>query len=216
MRVIDLSHTIHPGMPLFPGAAPPRLEKTATLEKDGFVEHRVSMCTHTGTHIDVPSHIIAGGLTLDRLASGHFMGRAAVIDVSMLAGKIIEVKNLKPYEEAISKVDHLILKTGWEKYWGDRRYFEGFPVLDSGAAEWLCNFGLKGIGIDAVSVDPVESHDVPVHRILFRKDLIIIENLTNLDAIGEDMFFFSCLPLRIQGCEGSPVRAVAFFPDEVS
>jgi arylformamidase len=208
MKIVDLSHSIHSEISVFPGTEPPKLEQATSLEKDGFVEHKITMYTHTGTHIDVPSHISADGLTIDQLDIDHFMGKAAVIDLTEFKAEVINKEILAPYASLISKIEYLILRTGWEKYWGHRRYFKGFPSLDPGAAQWLGTFKLKGIGIDTISIEPVESKTFPVHRILFKNNIMIVENLAHLEKVGDEIFTFSCLPLKFKKGDGSPVRAV--------
>ncbi len=206
--MVDLSHLIRPDMPVFPGTEQPKIERAASLEKDGFVEHRVTMYTHTGTHIDVPSHITSDGPTVDQMEIGHFIGKAAVIDVSGIKPGEISREALTPHAGLISRIEYLILKTGWGKYWGAQKYFEGFPSLGKDAAEWLCGFKLKGIGVDAISIDPIDSKNFPVHKIFFKNGIVIVENLANLDEVGGKIFMFYCMPLKFQNGGGSPVRAV--------
>lgn len=87
---------------------------------------------------------------------------------------------------------------------------EIFPVLSKVACSWLINFELKGVGLDVISIDPVDDTlDLINHRIVLGKGMVIIENLTNLDLIGDELFTFSCLPLKIENADGSPVRAIA-------
>jgi kynurenine formamidase len=207
-KIVDLSHLIYPEMLVFPGTEQPRLQPVSSLEKDGFIEHKLTMCTHTGTHIDLPSHLSADGPTINQIDINHFMGKAAVIDCTGLASEVITREKLLPHASLISRLDFVILKTGWVKYWRDSRYFKDFPVLDTGAAQWLGNFKLKGIGIDAISVEPVNAKSYPVHRMLFKHNMLIVENLAHLENVGDEIFTFSCLPLKIKNGEGSPVRAV--------
>jgi kynurenine formamidase len=207
-KIIDLSHLIEPLMTVFPGSERPKIEKARSFGKDGFVEHRVKMFTHTGTHVDVPGHILAGGLTLDKIDVSRFVGKAVVLDFSEFKTEFITRDTLKPYKRLISKIEFLIIRTGWDKYWGKQQYFKGFPVLDAEAAQWLCGFKLKGVGVDTISVDPVESKTIPIHRVLFKKNIIIIENLTNLGELEKEVFTFTCLPLKLKNGDGSPVRAV--------
>jgi len=207
-NIIDLSHVIETGMPVYPGTERPKIEKARSLEVNGYVEHRVTMFTHTGTHVDMPGHIMAGGITLDKIDISRFVGKAAVLDFTKFKNGFITKEKFKPYKKLISKIEFLIIRTGWDKYWGKQRYFKGFPVLDAGAAEWLREFKLKGVGVDTISVDPAESKTIPVHRVLFKNNFIIVENLTNLGKLGKCVFTFSCLPLKFQNGDGSPVRAV--------
>ncbi len=209
MKITDLTHLIHSEMPVFPGTEQPIFEKANTLENDGFEEAKFTMYTHTGTHIDAPAHMLNNGYCLDDLEIEHFIGNAVVLDFSDKEMTVIDVNSLKPYEEKIKNVEFIIIKTGWSKYWGDKKYYEDFPSLSEEAAQWLSELNLKGIGIDAISIDAINSTTFAVHKILLSKKIIIIENLTNLDFISEEYFILSILPLKNKDADGSPVRAIS-------
>lgn len=209
MKIIDLTHEICSDMPVFPGTEPPIIKRANTFEKDGFREAKITMYSHTGTHIDAPAHMLDNGEYLDDLGIDHFIGNAIVLDYSNLETHLIDVQKLMPYEDKIKKVEFIIIKTGWSKYWGEKRYFEDFPALTEEAANWLAKFSLKGIGIDAISIDSINSKSFSVHKILLSKKILIIENLTNLDSINDEFFVLSILPLKNMDADGSPVRAIA-------
>jgi len=210
MKVIDLTHTISPHMPVYPGTEPPVITAACSLEKDGFVERRITLYSHTGTHMDAPAHILQGAKTLDALPVSHFTGRACALALTGLESPAIGVGELEPYAELMDRVDFVLLHTGWGRFWGSGRYFEGYPVLTEEAARYLCGRSLKGVGVDAISVDPTPSEKLPVHRILLERDIVVVENLANLEALPEGVFRFACFPLKLQDADGSPVRAVAF------
>ncbi len=209
MKIIDLTHSIHPSMPVFPGTEPPVFQEANTLEKDGFAETKITFYSHTGTHMDAPAHMVEGGLFLDQYPIDHFIGEALIMDFTDSDSDEIDIEKLMLYEEKISKVDFIILKTGWSKYWGKGEYFDKFPALSENAAQWLSNFKLKGIGIDAISIDSMESTAFRVHHTFFERNMVIIENIANLDAIENETFIFSCMPLKTQKADGSPIRAIA-------
>jgi Predicted metal-dependent hydrolase len=196
-------------MPVFPGTEQPILEKANTLEKDGFQEAKITMYSHTGTHIDAPAHMLSNGPYLDNLDIEHFIGNATILDFSNGKMELIDVDSLKPYEEKIKNVEFIIIKTGWSKYWGDKKYYEDFPSLSEESAKWLSEFNLKGIGIDAISIDNIKSTTFAVHKILMSKNIIIIENLTNLNSISKEYFILSIMPLKNKNADGSPVRAIS-------
>ena len=81
------------------------------------------------------------------------------------------------------------------------------------AADWICGFSLKGLGVDAISVDPPEIPVLPVHRRLLEQQMVLVENLTRLQDLPQSGFTFFALPLPIQDGDGSPVRAVAMISD---
>jgi kynurenine formamidase len=209
MKVIDLTHALSGATPVFPGTEPPVITDAFTIAKNGFAEKSLQFVSHTGTHIDAPGHILAGASRLDDFSADRFLGPGLVMDVSAVCGRRIEPGDLRHYEGGLRTADFALLHTGWGKFWGAAEYFGPYPVLSIDAARWLAGFKLKGIGVDAISADEVDSTVFDVHRILFAANLLIIENLTGLEAlIGRD-FVFSCLPLKITGGDGSPVRAVA-------
>lgn len=207
MKVTDLTHIIYDNMPVFPGTEQPVFEKANTIERDGFQEAKVTMYSHTGTHIDAPAHMLSNGLYLDNFDIDHFIGNATILDFSNGNVQFINVESLIPYEEKIKNVEFVIIKTGWSRYWGDKKYYEDFPSLSVESARWLSGFNLKGIGIDAISIDDIKSTTFAVHKVLMPENIIIIENLTNLNAIRSEYFILSIMPLKNKNADGSPVRA---------
>ncbi|MGM0565950.1 MAG: cyclase family protein [Bacteroidota bacterium] len=208
MKVTDLSHTIHNNITVFNEAERPSIEKAATIENDGYAQLRFTMYTHNSTHIDAPAHMVKGGKTLTDFLPESFTGKAFVADVKNAAQRITK-EHLAPYEENLKACDFILLDTGWAEKWNTDAYKTGFPVLEPKAAEWLTQFNLKGIGLDTISIDPVDSVEVPNHHIVLGNDMLIIENLTGLDKAGKGVFWFSCFPLKIENADGSPIRAIA-------
>lgn len=209
MKIIDLTHRIDSEMPVFPGTEKPIIQKANTIEKDGFAEVKITMYSHTGTHMDAPAHMIAQGFELDKFPIEQFIGKSIILDFSNIHTRIIDVNTLKGHEEKIKLVEFLIIKTGWSQYWGSEAYYKAFPALSDEAALWLTQFHLKGVGIDAISIDDMDSVTFAVHKRLMEKNILIIENLTNLDEVGEEPFTLSVLPLKTKDADGSPIRAVA-------
>lgn len=214
MNVVDLSHFITESMSVYPGSGPPRIVDACTVVKNGFAEKLLSLYSHTGTHIDAPGHILAGAATLDKLAVEHFLGPGCVLNVSGGKGTQIEINDLKKEEERIAAAEFVLLHSGWAKYWGDSRYFTAYPVLTAAAAHWLAGFNLKGIGMDMISPDPMDSASLATHKVFFEKNMVIVENLANLEMLIGKEFLFSCLPLKIAAGDGSPVRAVAILDNQ--
>ena len=168
------------------------------------------MYTHSGTHMDAPAHIFKSGLTLDQYNSEYFVGKAIILDMIDIENATIDLKSLVPFENSIKNMDYLIFNTGKSKHWGTDKYFVEYPVLTCEAAQWLVDsFGLKGIGVDAISIDKEGDSLLPIHHIFLKQGKVIIENLTNLDQMKEAHFTFSCLPLKIKDADGSPIRAIA-------
>lgn len=210
--IIDLTHTIKPDMPMYPGTAAPVMTTTGTLLKNGYREATLQLSSHSGTHMDAPSHLLQDGSPLDVMPVSQFYGRAAVLDVSELGpGGIITEDYLRARKDILLYAEYVLFYTGWEKLWNDPGYFGPFPVPDPDAARYLLSSGLKGIGTDALSVDPLESRELPVHRILLGGGLVIVESLCLHKIIGRQDVMFFALPLKFGQADGAPVRAVAEF-----
>ncbi|RYD04231.1 hypothetical protein N752_15415 [Desulforamulus aquiferis] len=145
---------------------------------------------------------------MDLFGTEYFFGPAMVIDVSK--SKEISLVQLTPLRSELEQVNFVILYTGWDRHWGTKEYFKGFPVLTAEAAKWLVSLRLKGVCIDAISVDAVkDTPTLPVHRILLGNDVLVIENLTNLHELIGVKITFCCLPLKTQHADGAPARAIA-------
>ncbi|MDF1569197.1 MAG: cyclase family protein [Spirochaetaceae bacterium] len=212
MKVLDLTHLMEEGMPVYPGTEQPSFSGAFSVTEHGFREARLTMLTHTGTHLDAPAHILNGGSTLEKLPVDAFVGQAAVIDVSGVTDRI-EKSALLHAAEDIAELDFVILRTGWEGRWGVDSYFSGFPTLSPDAARWLTGFRLKGIGFDCISADAAETTDFEIHKIVLGAGIIIIENLRGLDALPDTAFRFAAFPLKLKDGDGSPVRAVGMWDE---
>jgi arylformamidase len=212
-KVIDLTHLMNEGMPVYPDTVPPVFESYNTIPKDGFAELKMILCTHIGTHIDAPCHILERAKSLDRFPLEKFIGDAIVIPCQNMDE--IGVEFLLSYKEKISQIEFVLFYTGCQRTWGTPDYFGDFPTLSREATQWLAGFELKGVGFDAISADkivPVEeasSESLGNHRILLGKEILLIENLTNLDLLPSGTFSFHCVPLKVENADGSPVRALA-------
>ncbi len=207
MNVIDLTHTIKEDMPVFPGSESPILEITSVVERDGFAERKITLYSHTGTHMDAPMHMIPGGLGLDEFSGDKFFGPGVVVDAKNEIKIGLEI--LYKYVDEIEKSDFILINTGWDRYWGEDRYYRGFPCLTEEAAKWLAQKDIKGVGIDAISVDPMDSEEFYIHKIFLEKDIVIVENLKLLETLLGKEFHLSCMPLKLERSDGSPIRAVA-------
>lgn len=212
MKILDLTHSITPDMPVYPGTEQPVIITGCSIDEVGFLEKKLTFFSHTGTHIDAPAHLIKGQRTLDMFPIDHFYGPGLLLNFEN-SNRSIGLAKLEPYQDQIARVHFVLLYTGWSKYWGSEKYFTDYPVLSLEAAEWLSefpDFNLKGLGIDTLSADSAETTDYPVHKLLLEKNIIIIENLVNIEELHASKFNFSCFPLSFEDADGSPVRAVAY------
>lgn len=213
MKVLDLTHVIESGMPVFPGTEPPVLEAACTCEENGFKETRIAMFSHTGTHMDAPAHLFTGRTTLDAFPPEQFIGKALVIDcTSLREGESITMAQLRLYGEKVENADFLLFYLGWDKRWGTEDYFGDYPCIDDEVLDYILAGDYKGIGFDVIGLDPIADGNLTRHKKLFRnKDIVNIENLCNLGQCGSDLFWFGCFPLKFTDCDGAPIRAIAWF-----
>jgi kynurenine formamidase len=213
--IIDLTHTITPDTFVYPGTPAPAFSSTRTLTRDGARETLLQMGSHTGTHMDAPRHILPDGSGLDQLPVSQFCGRAVVLDVSDLEpGSVITADFLRAQNGTLRSADYALIYTGWEKKWGTEAFLgDPFPILDEESARYLVCCGLKGVGTDAISVDPVGTENFPAHHVLLGGGLVIVENLCLKKLVGRKDIMFFALPLKFEDADGAPVRAVAEFRD---
>ena len=119
---------------------------------------------------------------------------------------------VRKYGKKAEQADFLLFHLGWDKRWGTDDYFGDYPCLDETVLDYIISGNYKGIGFDVIGLDPVNDVNLIRHKKLFENSQIVnIENLKNLELCGSDLFWFSCFPLKLENCDGSPVRAVAWF-----
>ena len=208
MRVVDLTHTICADMPVFPGDDAPQLAQAGSYETDGYRATMLRMSTHVGTHMDAPAHIFADGTTIDALPSSHFMGKAVVVDCrDVCEGGAITMKQVRACGQAVEQADFLLFNSGW----GTPEYFGDYPCIDDDVLDFVIEREFKGVGFDVMRIDPIWDESLPRHKkLLAGRDVVNIENLTNLDQCGRGLFDFGCFPLKIENGDGSPCRAIAW------
>jgi kynurenine formamidase len=227
MQIIDLTHTIHDDMQIYPGDIRPSIRRDLTHEKDYCHVDLLTLGSHTGTHIDAPYHFLKDGQKIDEIPAHRFIGRGILVDVSGKSARdLIDHADLEPFTADIKKGDFVILKTGWDRYFGMQQYLQ-HPFLGADAGRLLLDLGVSLVGIDALNVDasyPLASDsesldtgggvtaddNYPIHGILLGNDILIVENLCNLDKIDQKFGFYSFLPLKLKESDGSPIRAVFY------
>lgn len=211
MKIIDLTHTISENMPVYPGTERPKLEVANTYEESGFKETLLTMFSHTGTHMDSPSHLFEKRTTLDSFKVEQFVGKGLVIDCSDLQeGQRITMKYIEEVKEEADKAEFILFYTGWDKHWGTSSYFGDYPYITEEVAEYLIKSKKKGVGLDVIGIDPISDENLTIHKKLFAEtDIVVIENLTCLDKVGDKLFSFCALPIKFKDSDGAPIRAIA-------
>ncbi len=202
MNLIDLTHTFGQDMPVYPGDPPVRLEQITRIGPDEYNMFCLCSGMHVGTHMDAPLHMIAGGRFMCDIPPNQFFGRGRLIDAR--GHRSITSDLLKTAD--IRKGDIVLILTGWYHRFHDAAYYRDFPDITPDFARQLVRSGVSIIGLDTPSPDrsPFE-----VHKILLSGQVLIIENLTNLEAlVGVEDFDVVALPAKFQ-CEAAPVRVIA-------
>jgi kynurenine formamidase len=214
---IDLSHPLREGMLTYPSPNHPRVEVTELGRHavEGRATRRVTLGTHTGTHVDAPLHFIPGGGTTDDLSLDALVGPATVADVSF-AGPAGEV-SLESLREAVGgslRHPRLILRYGWSERFGGMDFYDESPWLAREACIWLVEQGLTLLGMDTPSPDnPADGFgsedDSPNHKILLGSGVVLVEYMNDLERLPGEVFLVA-LPLSLSGADGAPARVVAF------
>jgi arylformamidase len=204
---IDLTHTLANGITYFPGTLEPSFDQLNTIENDGYAELRMTLCTHTGTHMDAPAHLILKSKSIDQIPLDDFIGKGYVVNCKNVDE--ITVDLLKKHKDQISEAQFVLFYTGWDQKWNTPDYFNAFPVLTEETTQWLLQFPIKGIGFDSISADLIDSVALSNHFAILGSGILIIENLCHLDQLINKKFDFYSIPLKIGDGDGSPVRAFA-------
>lgn len=208
MTIIDISLELRPDLPVWPGERPVAVHRTSNLDRgDEANVSELSLCVHSGTHVDAPSHFVAGGESVEDLALEVLMGP-------------VSVRELEPEDRTISAEDlavldlppcttRLLLKTPNSQLWADRptEFTEDYVALSPGGAEWLAASPIRLIGLDYLSVQRYSDPDPATHLNLLRAGVIIVEGLDLSPAVPGE-YELVCLPIKIEGAEGAPARAV--------
>lgn len=205
MKIYDLTHTLTEATVPYPGKPNSTLTVVDTVEKDGWQETLIHTYSHTGTHMDAPAHMVAGGTRLDEFPPEKFVGKAYVMDCTGCGN---DAKIPEADIPDLTGADFLILSTGWEEKWGSDDFLRHYPVLSENAARKVAAYGLKGVGADVMSVDPVGGA-CPVHMIFFRAGMVIIENLRGLAPLRGKYVTLTALPFKFENSDGAPVRVIA-------
>lgn len=201
-------------MPIYPGNPILKFESILKLEEDGANVTRISMGTHTGTHVDSYNHFFINGGGVDKQPLTNYVGEAFVMDLSSKKiGEGISLNDLSSYNSIIHSNEIILIYTGVSNYWDvDMNIVSReFTFLEPSAAEWIVNHNIKSVGIDSPSVEKFGSRDGLTHRKLPSAGVGIIENLSsNLKEYVGKRVFLVCLPLALKGLDGSPTRAIVF------
>ena len=206
-KIYDISLTVTPGLPVWPGDPPVVLKRVSKMEEG---EHnnvsQLATSAHAGTHVDAPYHFIADGDTIEKLPVEILVGPAQVVELP--ADCALGTAEVLRQAGIADGVQRLLLKTRNSRYWTQPGlpFQTDFVAVSPDGAEYLVARGIRLIGIDYFSIAPF-GDSVPTHRILLGAKLVILEG-ADLSQVPAGHYQLYCLPLKLGGSDGAPARAI--------
>ncbi|MGH9847250.1 MAG: cyclase family protein [Blastocatellia bacterium] len=233
-KVVDLTYDFDDKTIYWPTAKPFEWQKESWGKSAGgywYTAARYAASEHGGTHLDAPVHFGEGKAAMDQIPLSRLIGPSVVIDISEACAKDadyrLRVEDVTMWEKQNGRIpDNAIalVRTGWGKFWPDRKSYLGtdklgdtanlhFPGISREAAEFLAKQRrIDGIGIDTASLDHGPSKDFIAHQILNGANIYGLENVANLDRLPARGATLIALPMKIKGGTGGPVRIIATLP----
>ncbi|MHB1035828.1 MAG: cyclase family protein [Pirellulales bacterium] len=213
-RIIDLTHFLRQGLPVYPGDPVLELAEVGSSPPGAFRLTRITLGSHAGTHVDAASHCLASGATVDRLPLTSLVGPAVVIDVPGEEGAVIGVEDLARSEDVFQPGCRVLLRSGWGVHYGTARYYGNHPGLSLDAARWLAQHrvGLLGFDTPSPAVDALAVHETLLGG---DRSIAVVESLANLERLPR-AFFLVVLPLAVVGLDGAPARAIGLVEESGS
>lgn len=205
MKIFDISWPLSSATTSYKDKHTIRFEETKNFNKDGVRETIITLSSHSGTHVDAPSHFLRDGKTIDEMHLDRLIGRCLVLNLETVDAAITH-EDLKKYADEIQENDIVLLKTAnslkktTDKFWPD------FIYLAVSGANYLYERGVKAVGIDYLGIER-GNPDHDTHQFLMKRDIAIIEGL-RLGHVQEGRYQLYCLPLNIVGLEAAPARAI--------
>ncbi|MCP2017887.1 MAG: arylformamidase [Erythrobacter sp.] len=201
-RIWDISQTLRPGLPVWPGDTAFAFDRTWKMEDGSPVNvGRMTMSTHSGTHGDAPLHYSPAAPDIASVALDPYLGECLVVDATDVSGGRISVGDLPHIDSA----DRVLFRT-FERFPHDD-WDSSFTAIDAEAIEWLALQGVKLVGTDAPSVDPQDSKTMDAHKAVLAHEMRILEGLV-LDDVPEGRYELIALPLKIAGGDAGLTRAI--------
>ncbi|TMI41705.1 cyclase family protein [Candidatus Bathyarchaeota archaeon] len=200
------------GMPVYPGDPSPSFESYSTLQKDGVNLTKITMGSHTGTHVDAPQHFIRDGIGIDRIPLNKLIGEAYVADLSKkpIGGGITSKDLRRELETEIASDDIVAIYTGCSEHWGDKSINRDYTYLTEDAADYLVSKKVRAVGIDFLSVEKFKATEHLVHKTLLGNGIFIVESLSNaLNQFVGQRILMICMPIKLRDGDGAPSRVVA-------
>jgi kynurenine formamidase len=208
-KLIDLTAPMFDGAPTMP--MDPKLSITwhCNLETLGYNLSRLTTSLHQGTHMDAQRHFYNDGETIDKIPLERLVVKAVRLDLtSKQPDTPITPEDLAPVEKYISQGINVLLHTGWDKKFPTPAFFSGFPYVSKELADWFVE---KKVGLVGMDMPTPNGYDWKyVHVKMLGERIVIVEGLANMEQLPLDtVFTFFSLPLKLEGRDGSPIRAIA-------
>ncbi|MGB4407198.1 MAG: cyclase family protein [Sphaerochaeta sp.] len=203
---VDLSHSIADGDLPYPGDPPTVIRQWSSLETGAFRLKQLSFGSHSATHLDSPSHLVAKGRSLDSFLPCSFFHEAFTLAIQNC--RSIGKEQVKTIPLGVTSV---LFFSGWQGRWNSEQYFEDPPLLTEEATTLLLERGIRLFGFDSSSCDALESEGLPIHHLIFSYDGLILENLNNLDRVVGRTVSLVALPLLLDDSDGAPTRVIASY-----
>jgi len=205
--IIDLSPTITPDMPVWPGDPQVRMTRVASLEKgDGFTLTELAMSVHVGTHVDAPAHYVRGAAGAHALPLDALVGPALVIDATAVNGHITAKALANMNIPSGTKRVLFRTRNSARGLMASASFHTDFVAISSDGATWLVEQGIQLVGMDYYSIAPWDDLAAP-HQILLQGGVVIVEGL-NLISVAPGPYQFICLPLKLKDADAAPARAI--------
>ena len=190
--IYDISLPLSDSTPVYPGDRPVQIDRASDIARgDELTLSNVAMSAHAGTHVDAPSHFIAGAASVDALALDVLVGDALLVEVAgagAITADLLEQLAIPP------ETTRLLLRT------------PDAAALSECGARRLVDRGVKLVGIDGLSIGFSDQSNA-VHRILLAAGIVIVESL-NLADVPPGQYKLICLPLKLAAAEAAPARAI--------
>jgi len=214
--IVDLTLTIHEGMLTTPVPWHPPVEITilGRHELEGRATRRVTLGTHTGTHMDAPYHFVPGGATIDQIPLDVLVNRAVVFHLPREPYGKITAEDLSESGVEVRPGCGVLIHTGWDRQWMTRAYYESWPHLTMDACEYLSAKQITLLGLDTPSPDDPKEKIAfgevsPHHYHLLSRGIVLVEFLTGLDGLRSSEVELIATPLKVEGADGFPARVLA-------
>ena len=203
VNYIDISPLISERVAVFPGDTP--FSRTVDLDfakKDHLRLSHFTSTVHIGTHADAPSHYHPEGVSIEKRDIGLYLGAVRVVEVFPEKGTRILPEH---FSHATIDVPRILFKTG--SFPDPERWNEDFNSLSPETVRFLHGKGVRLVGIDTPSVDPCEDKELAAHKEIYSADMAILEGLV-LSNVEQGLYSLIAPPLKIEGADASPVRAI--------